>query len=175
MLVALDGEDHPVPALAYPLLVGPVGPGERVLVNTTAVELGLGTGGMHFVVAVLRQEDLSAPERGRIMKLRYTPHQVNVLTAEEPGSPYREAMEAAEGLDGTPVVWVPLHSMLGPVAAGDGSWAAAKWSPRPSRDSALARASLAAWAGGYPRSISLIMARPIASSSPRKSTTRSAG
>jgi hypothetical protein len=118
MLVALDGEDHPVPALAYPLLVGPVGPGERVLVNTTAVELGLGTGGMHFVVAVLRQEDLSAPERGRIMKLRYTPHQVNVLTAEEPGSPYREAMEAAEGLDGTPVVWVPLHSMLGPVAAG---------------------------------------------------------
>ena len=39
-------------ALAYPDLVGPVDAGDTVVVNTTAVELELGTGGFHLVVAV---------------------------------------------------------------------------------------------------------------------------
>jgi hypothetical protein len=52
------------------------------------------------------------------MKLRYTPHQVSVQTAEEEGSPHRAVMEAASELDGLPVVWVPLHSMVGPAVAG---------------------------------------------------------
>jgi hypothetical protein len=52
------------------------------------------------------------------MKLRYTPHQVAVLAAEEEGSPHRSTMERASDLDGLPVVWVPLHSMVGPVVAG---------------------------------------------------------
>jgi hypothetical protein len=43
---------------------------------------------------------------------------VQVLAAEESTSPHREAMETAGGLEGTPVVWVPLHSMIAPVAAG---------------------------------------------------------
>jgi hypothetical protein len=52
------------------------------------------------------------------MKVRYAPQQVNVLAVEEEPSPHRGAMEAAASLDGMPVVWVPLHSMLGPAAAG---------------------------------------------------------
>jgi len=52
------------------------------------------------------------------MKLRYTPHQLNLLAAEERGGPHRSTMEAASSLRGTPVVWVPLHSMIGPAAAG---------------------------------------------------------
>src|SRR2546425_3429783 len=85
--VAVEGEGT-CPAIAYPALVGPVGPGDRVLLNTTAVALGLGTGGFHFVVAV-EGEELPWHEagEGRTMKLRYTPNQVQVQAAEEAGSP----------------------------------------------------------------------------------------
>jgi len=117
--VQVDGEDAPSVAVAYPALVGPVRPGERVLLNTTAVALGLGTGGLHFVVAVEGSESPWAGEdAGRTMKLRYTPHQVQVEAVEEVGSAHRKALESMENLDGTPVVWVPLHSMVGPAVAG---------------------------------------------------------
>ncbi len=101
----VEVEGAPARALAYPDLVGPVGPGDDVLLNTTAVSLGLGTGGLHFVVAVEGAGDTEAAGPGRTMKLRYTPQQV-------------AEMEGASDLGGTPVVWVPLHSMLGPAAAG---------------------------------------------------------
>jgi len=114
----VEVEDGPARAIAYPALVGPVRPGDSVLLNTTAVWLGLGTGGVHFVVAVEGGEEVEPHGRGRTMKLRYTPHQVSVVAAEEQDSPHREAMEAATGLDGLPVVWVPLHSMVGPAVAG---------------------------------------------------------
>jgi hypothetical protein len=106
------------PALAYPLLTGPVARGDRVLLNTTAEALGLGTGGYHFVVALLDGRDLDPPEEGHVMKLRYTPLQAKVRVAEEQGSPDRESIQSAAGLDGLPVVWAPLHSMLGAAAAG---------------------------------------------------------
>ena len=38
-------------AVNYPSLAGSCAAGERVLLNTTAVDLGLGTGGVHFVVS----------------------------------------------------------------------------------------------------------------------------
>jgi hypothetical protein len=41
-----------VRALAYPELTGLPEPGDRVLLNTTALDLGLGTGGYALVVAV---------------------------------------------------------------------------------------------------------------------------
>ena len=106
------------PAIAYPALVGPVRPGDRVLVNTTAVTLHLGTGGTDFVVAVLGADALEVEGPGHVMKLRYSPAQAAVLSVEEPDSPHREAIEAADGLDGTPVVWTPLHSLVAPVVAG---------------------------------------------------------
>jgi Protein of unknown function (DUF3866) len=114
--VRVEGET--ARAVSYPSLVGPVGQGDRVLLNTTAVWLGLGTGGDHFVVAVEGAEPADADGPGRTMKLRYTPHQVAVLAAEEENSPYRSTMERALELDGLPVVWVPLHSMVGPAVAG---------------------------------------------------------
>jgi len=105
-------------AIAYPSLTGPIRPGDQVLLNTTAAWLGLGTGGMHFVISVEGTSGLEAEGAGRTMKLRYTPHQVPVLAAEEEGSPHRAALEQASTLGGTPVVWVPLHSMVGPAVAG---------------------------------------------------------
>ena len=116
--VDVEGEGAPARALAYPGLTGMVGPGDGVLLNTTAAWLGLGTGGLHFVVAVEGTTHLEADGPGRTMKLRYTPYQVRVQMAEEEGSPHRKTLETATSLEGCPVVWVPLHSMVGPAVAG---------------------------------------------------------
>jgi hypothetical protein len=114
--VTVDGRNEA--AIAYPALTGPVEVGSHVLLNTTAVAEGLGTGGYHFVIGVAGQGDVDPPPQGHVMKLRYTPLQVKVLSVEEPDSPHRRAMEVADGLDGLPVVWLPLHSMLGAACAG---------------------------------------------------------
>ncbi|WP_324667539.1 DUF3866 family protein [Geochorda subterranea] len=100
--------------------------GQRVLCNTTAVSLGLGTGGRHLVVAPLEPEldahgRLTGPAdrgRGHIVKLRYTPLQLAVMAAEEPAAPYHRAVRQALDLAGLPVAVVPLHSMLAPIVAG---------------------------------------------------------
>jgi hypothetical protein len=116
--VRIDDADGDEPALAYPDLVGEVTVGDEVLLNTTAVALGLGTGGVHLVIAVLRSAGAThedEPIPGRVMKARYTPMQTAVASVEEL---YRDALEASEGLTGTPVVCAPLHSMIGPAAAG---------------------------------------------------------
>jgi len=109
LLVEVDGS--PASAVVYPSLTGAVEAGDRVVLNTTAVRLGLGTGGSHFVMAVVGR-DTDAEADARVMKLRYTPSQVTVRTIDELAS------ELPGSLEGTPVVWVPLHSMLAPVAAG---------------------------------------------------------
>ncbi len=114
----VDGESGTARAVAYPALTGSVREGDRVLLNTTAVWLGLGTGGLHFVIAVEGADARDATGPGHTMKLRYTPNQVKVLAVEEPDSPHRPAMEAATSLDATPVVWTPLHSMVALAAAG---------------------------------------------------------
>jgi hypothetical protein len=114
----VEVEGRPERAIAYPSLTGSPVVGDRVLVNTTAAELGLGTGGYHFVVAILDGGELDPPPEGHIMKLRYTPMQAKVQAVEEPGSPHRPAIEGTSSLEGLPVVWTPLHSMVGAAAAG---------------------------------------------------------
>ena len=57
--------------------------GDRVVVNTTAVDLGLGTGGWHVVHWNLAREAWSREGPGHIMKLRYTSLQTDTGVAEE--------------------------------------------------------------------------------------------
>jgi Protein of unknown function (DUF3866) len=102
-------------ALAYPHLTGPIRIGDVVVLNTTAVALGLGTGGFHLVVAVEGGPDVDPAGSGRVMKARYTPLQAAVRTVEETHS---DVLEASSGLRGIPVVVAPLHSMVALVAAG---------------------------------------------------------
>jgi hypothetical protein len=102
-------------AIAYPGLVGEVDVGDAVLLNTTAVHLGLGTGGVDFVVAVEPGESSDVPHPGRVMKARYLPQQAAVRAVEETDG---DALDAARGLGGVPVVAAPLHSMLAPIAGG---------------------------------------------------------
>jgi hypothetical protein len=79
--------------------------------NTTAVELGLGTGGWHVVHWNLERESWSQPGAGHIMKLRYTSLQVDTGAAEEIGPFY-----PAANLGGSPVVVCGLHSQVACVA-----------------------------------------------------------
>jgi hypothetical protein len=106
-------------ALAYPLLVGDPEPGDRVLLNTTAVDLGLGTGGYHLVVAIPDRlpPDLS-PAPGHLIKARYTPLQATVLGVSEADSPFSERLASAVSVDGMPVVVADLHSALPAILAG---------------------------------------------------------
>ncbi len=102
----------------YPLLTGAASPGDEVYLNTTAVELGLGSGGYHFVIANLTRIPLPQKQGGHIIKLRYTPYQFRVLSAEEEESPHRRKLEGFQSLGGTPVIIGELHSMLAPAVAG---------------------------------------------------------
>lgn len=91
-------------------LVGTVAVGDRVVLNTTAVELNLGTGGWDVVHWNLANDTLDLPGGGHVMKLRYTSLQVDTGVAEEdPALP--------QSLEGTPVVAIALHSQLASVAA----------------------------------------------------------
>ena len=92
-------------------LIGPVAVGDRVVLNTTAVDLGLGTGGWHVVHWNLARDGWSQPGPGHIMKLRYTSLQVDTGAAEE------TRPDLPEALDGLPVVACSLHSQVAVVAA----------------------------------------------------------
>ena len=97
---------------AYTLtqLTGPVALGDRVVLNTTAVELGLGTGGWHVVHWNLERESWSQPGAGHIMKLRYTSLQVDTGGAEELHA------DLPSDLSGMPVVVCGVHSQVPAVA-----------------------------------------------------------
>ena len=103
--VELDGGRK---AYVLTQLIGPVEAGDRVVVNTTAVDLGLGTGGWDVVHWNLSRNEWSAPGEGEVLKLRYTSLQVDTGVAEE--------SESGSDLYGRPVVACDLHSQLAPVA-----------------------------------------------------------
>jgi hypothetical protein len=106
-----------MPALAYPALTGRPQVGDRVLLNATALELGLGTGGYALVVAVPERLPADPAGPGHLVKARYTPMQVTVLGADEQGSPHHEALRDADDLGGMPVVVADLHSAVPAVLA----------------------------------------------------------
>src|SRR3989304_10432791 len=70
--VEVDLGDGPERAYVLPQLTGLVAAGDRVVVNTTAVELGLGTGGWHVVHWNLTRDAWSGPGPGHIIKARDT-------------------------------------------------------------------------------------------------------
>jgi len=110
--VAVKLSDGPARAVCYPNLTGACAVGDELLLNTTAVELGLGTGGYHFVVANLSRPERASSGPGHTMKLRYTPMQVRVATAAECEGPPQGELRLPHLL----VVVLPLHSTL-PAAA----------------------------------------------------------
>src|SRR5215469_6505684 len=105
-------------ALAYPALTGMPRAGDRVLLNVTALDAGLGTGGYALVVAIPDRLPADPEIAGHIVKARYTPLQVMTASADEQGSPQHDLLETADSIDGMPVVTADLHSALPAILAG---------------------------------------------------------
>ncbi|SOC54445.1 DUF3866 family protein [Ornithinimicrobium cerasi] len=122
IVLEVDTAEGTLRSLAYPDVVGAPEPGDRVLLNVTALERGLGTGGYAVVVAVPDRPDLwptvdpAAP--GHLVKARYTPMQTTVLGVDDPEGEHHALLVDADDLDGMPVVAADLHSALPAVVAG---------------------------------------------------------
>ena len=91
-------------ALNYERLTGRAGPGDLLLLNTTAIHLSLGSGGLHFVEFNFSRPPPPFRGCGHIMKLRYTPWQMRVLSCEERASGHRPQLDRFTGLAGMPVL-----------------------------------------------------------------------
>ena len=111
--VRVETEPDGAAGRAYVLteLTGPVAAGDRVVCNTTAVELGLGTGGWHVVHWNLDAPAFERPGPDHIMKLRYTSLQFDAGTSE------LEYGDLPRTLDGVPIIVCQLHSQVGVIAA----------------------------------------------------------
>jgi hypothetical protein len=103
--VLVDGER----AFVLTQLTGDVALGDEVVMNTTAVELGLGTGGWHVVHWNLSRRELHQPGPGHVMKVRYTSLQADTGADESIGD--------EDDLDGMPVIACGLHSQVACVLA----------------------------------------------------------
>jgi hypothetical protein len=102
-----DGERRP--AIAYPDLTGEVRPGDEVIVNVEARDLGLGSGGFDILHANLARETAGAGGDAHVMKLNYTSLQHAV-------QPVEEGLEEVTSRPGLPVAVLALHGQL-PCAA----------------------------------------------------------
>lgn len=110
-----DGE---VVAAGFRSMLGPVAAGDRLVLNTTGIELGLGTGGEAFILWNLDGPGPPPGAPGHIVKLRYTPWQLPVAAVEAQESDHHAALTDQSSLDGAPVVACSLHSQVVAVAAG---------------------------------------------------------
>jgi hypothetical protein len=101
------------PERAYVLtaVTGEVVVGDDVVVNTTAVDLELGTGGWHVVHWNLARSSLVLDGPGHIMKLRYTSLQCDTGASEE------HDPDVPADLADLPVAVCGLHSQMAVVAA----------------------------------------------------------
>jgi Protein of unknown function (DUF3866) len=111
VLVALGGEEAER-AYVLTMLTGDVDVGDRVIVNTTAVDLGLGTGGWHVVHWNLERTEWHQRGPGHVLKSRYTSLQSDSGSAEEHATELIDVVS----IDGMPVVGAALHSQLPAVA-----------------------------------------------------------
>lgn len=116
VVVALASGD--VESVGFPEMLGPLEVGDRVIVNTTGLDLDLGTGGVGFVVWNLDGVGPTPRLEGHIVKMRYTPWQREFLSAEEPDAPHHDVLADLDSIDGMPVVACSLHSQIAGVAAG---------------------------------------------------------
>jgi hypothetical protein len=111
----VDVGGEPRSAVSYTALTGPVEPGDDVVVNCAALDLGLGSGGFDIVhVNLTRGLDAAGEPGAHVMKLNYTPLQHAVV-------PFEERAEEGERPGGGPVAVISLHGQLAPVA-----WAASR-------------------------------------------------
>jgi hypothetical protein len=119
LAVEVEGERRR--AWADEVLLGEMREGDEVVVNTAALDLGLGSGGFDLIhVNLTRGLEGSGVEGGaHVMKLNYTAlqHPVDPVERQAVGG-------AADGQPKVPVLVLPLHGHLAPAA-----WAAHQAAP----------------------------------------------
>jgi hypothetical protein len=105
-------------AWADETLVGEMREGDEVVVNTAALDLGLGSGGFDVVhVNLSRGLESGGDGDAHVMKLNYTSLQHPVDPVERPNSRFRSPEIQDKGTTrSTPVAVLPLHGHLAPVA-----------------------------------------------------------
>ncbi len=108
--------DEQQSCINYNNITGNISLGDLILVNTTAVDLSLGTGGHHLVIANLSKPIVDNINSGHIMKLKYTPFQINCMSVEAQESQYHKVFNEFSSLEGMPVIVGTLHSMVAPVS-----------------------------------------------------------
>jgi uncharacterized protein DUF3866 len=113
--VDLDGQNRK--ATAFVGITGQVEVGDRVVLNTTAVDLDLGTGGDDFVLWNLERTEANADSGGHILKLRYTPWQLDTVVAESEESPHHQRLADSVSLEEMPVIACGLHSQVAAATA----------------------------------------------------------
>ncbi|MST99912.1 DUF3866 family protein [Tissierella pigra] len=116
-IVNVNVEGKVCKAVNYKAFTGEVNVEDEVVLNTTAVDLCLGTGGCHFIIYNHRNKVMESKGPGHIMKLRYTPYQMSCLVTEEEDSPYHNIFNDFKSLDNHVFVVSTLHSMVAPIAA----------------------------------------------------------
>lgn len=114
--VIVDINNKSERAIAYKMFLNDIKKGDKVILNTTAKDLNLGTGGYHFVIANMNDIDKSSDSIGHIMKLRYTPLQIKVDSCEEQNSIYHDVFNHFKSLDNMPIIICGLHSMVAPIS-----------------------------------------------------------
>jgi Protein of unknown function (DUF3866) len=118
LTVEVQGGPARVQALAYVDVVGDPVVGDEVLLNVTALDLDLGTGGYALVAGLPHRLPPDPDGPGHLVKARYTPLQMTVLGVDEQDSPHHPTLRDADDLDGMPVVVADLHSALPAIVAG---------------------------------------------------------
>lgn len=114
LTVEIEGEERR--AWVDELLLGRCEPGDEVIVNTEAIDLGLGSGGMDIVhVNLTRGLDSPGSNGDHVMKLNYT-------SIQHPVSPVERTDE--DRAEAIPALVLPLHGHLAPAA-----WAVAERAP----------------------------------------------
>jgi hypothetical protein len=107
-----------VRALAYVDVVGEPVVDDVVLLNVTALDLDLGTGGYALVAGIPHRLPVDPKGPGHLVKARYTPLQMTVLGVDEQDSPHHAVLRDADDLASMPVVVADLHSALPAIVAG---------------------------------------------------------
>ncbi len=107
-----------VRALAYLDVVGQPVVDDLVLLNVTALDLDLGTGGYALVAGIPHRLPADPEGPGHLVKARYTPLQMTVLGVDEQDSPHHDVLRDADDLARMPVIVADLHSALPAIVAG---------------------------------------------------------
>lgn len=119
--VEVDGERRR--AWADEVLLGEMREGDEVVVNTSALDLGLGSGGFDIVhLNLTRGLEGGGEGNAHVMKLNYTSLQHSVEPAERPTG--RVIADISPKVATLPVLVLPLHGHLAPAI-----WAATQAAP----------------------------------------------